>query len=184
MKIVLLMLGVATLITPCFAAMADAGETRPTKQAAERAARLKAEAKSFRLDLAYSGEQDKPYYGLTLSVPVVPRLAIDPFHPVVQISEEEAVRLIDHLTVDGFLDRARGEAPGKPPAGPCYTLTVRADGKSGPLVYHEDFGWGAPMLKRLDGIRGSLKGKAAEAMDLLLGRLGGHRMEWTREQKK
>src|SRR5207302_1110217 len=114
------------------------------KKAAERAAQLKAAVKSFRLDLAFHGEQDKPYYGLTLSVPTVPRLAIDPFHPVVQISEEEAVKLIDHLAVEGFLDRARDEAPTKPPPGPCYTLTVRFGGKSGPVVYHEDLGWGAP----------------------------------------
>jgi hypothetical protein len=152
---------------------------KPTKQA-ERATTLNAAVKSFRLDLAFRGEQDKPYYGLTLSVPVVPRLAIDPFNPIVQITEEQAVKLIAHLAADGFLEKAKDEVPAKPPAGPCYTLTVR----SGALVLYEDLGWGAPMLKRLDGIRGAMIGKAGEAMDLLLGRLAGHRKEWSKGQDK
>jgi hypothetical protein len=52
------------------------------------------------------------------------------------------------------------------------------------MVYDEDLGWGAPMLHRLDGMRTSLKGKAAEAMDTLLARLAGHRKEWVEEQQK
>jgi hypothetical protein len=185
MKIVLVVFIGAVLSTPCFAAVADPAGGKLTKKAAERAAQLKAAVKLFRLDLAYHGEQDKPYYGLTLSVPVVPQLALDPFNPVVQISEEEAVRIIDRLAVDGFLDHAKNETPGKPPAGPCYTLAVRAGARAGAApVYYEDLGWGAPMLQRLDDIRGVLKGKAAGAMDLLLGRLAGHRKEWAREQKK
>jgi hypothetical protein len=120
---------------------------------------------------------------LTLSVPPVPQLALDPFHPVVQISEEEAAPIIDRLAVDGFLDQAQGEAPARQPRGPCYTMTVRSGGEPG-VVYYEDLTWGAPMLERLDGFRGCLKGKAAEAMDMLLNRLAGHRKEWSKEQKR
>ena len=178
MKAVLLVLILVVLFGPCFAAVADPEGAKPTKKAGERAAKLKAAAKFFRLDLHFHGEQDKPYYGLTLSVPLVPQLAIDPFHPVVQITEEEAVKFIDHLTVDGFLDQAKDKAPGEPPAGPCYTLRVRATSKTEAVEYFENLGWNAPMLKRLDGIKAILHGNAAKAMDFLLGRLEGHRKEW------
>jgi hypothetical protein len=179
------LLVVTFAVFSCLTADANAAPVgpRPTKQV-ERAAALNAAAKSFRLDLAFRGEQDKPYYGLTLSVPVVPQLTIDPVHPVVQITEEEAVKLISHLAADGFLEQAKDELPAKPPAGPCYTLTVRASGKAGPVVYYEDLGWGAPMLKRLDGIRGALIGKAGEATNSLLARLAGHRKEWSKGQDR
>lgn len=177
MKTVLLVLIVVVLFGHSLAAGAE-----PSKKAQERAAQLKAAAKLLRLDLKYYGQQDKPYYGLTLSVPVVPQLAIDPFYPIVQITEKEAVKIIDHLTVDGFLDQAQDKAPGKPPNETSgYTLTVRPTGKG--EAFYENLGWGAPMLKRLDGIKGILHGNAAKAMDFLLGRLAGHRKEWAALEK-
>jgi hypothetical protein len=183
MKAVLFVLILVALFGSCFAAVADPAGAKPTKKAGERAAQLKAAAKFFRLDLHYHGDQDKPYYGLTLSVPVVDQAALDPFHPIVQISEEEAVKIIDHLAGDGFLDQAQDKAPGKPAGQPCYTLTVRTTGKGEAVVYDENLGWNAPMLKRLDGIKVILTGNAAKAMDLLLGRLAGHRKEWALLEK-
>ena len=56
---------------------------------------------------------------------------------------------------------------------PGYTLKVGN--------FHEDLGWGLPMLKRLDGLRKVLDGDAAKEMDLLLGRLSGLRKQWEKE---
>ena len=168
----------------CLAVIPISAGDKPVKLAPKRTAQLKAAAKSFRLDLLYHGDQDKPYYRLTLSVPVVPQLAIDPFHPIVQITEDEAVKVIDQLAVEGFLEQAKEKAPGKVvDKQPCYTLSVRAGDKAEAVEYSENLGWGLPMYKRLEGIKAVLPGKAAKSMDPLLARLEGHRKEWVAEQK-
>jgi hypothetical protein len=111
MKAVMFLLLVSVLSGYCLAVIPILAGDKPVKLALKRTAQLKAAAKSFRLDLLYHGDQDKPYYRLTLSVPVVPQLAIDPFHPIVQITEEEAVKVIGQLAVEGFLDQAKEKAP-------------------------------------------------------------------------
>ena len=58
---------------------------------------------------------------------------------------------------------------------------MRYDGGAGGPEFYERLGWGLPLLSRLDGLRGVLDGDAAKAMDLLLGRLSGHRKEWERQ---
>ena len=60
---------------------------------------------------------------------------------------------------------------------PGYTLRLTTD----QVVFLGDLGWGMPMLKRLDGLRKVLGGEAASEMDLLLGRLAGHRREWEKD---
>ena len=180
MKAVLCLLLVSVLSGYCLAVIPISAGDKPGNLAPKRKAQLKAGAKSFRLDLLYHGDQDKPYYRLTLSVPVVPQLAIDPFHPIVQITEEEAAKVIDQLAVEGFLEQAKETAPGKvADKQPCYTLSVRAEA----VQYSENLGWGLPMYRRLEGIRAVLPGNAAKSMDLLLARLEGHRKEWVAEQK-
>ena len=181
MKAVMLLLLVSRY---CLAVVPISAGDKPVKLAPKRAAQLKAAAKSFRLDLLYHGDQDRPYYRLTLSVPVVPQLAIDPFHPIVQITEEEAVKVIDQLAVKGFLEQAKEKSPGKvADKQPCYTLSVRAEDKAEAVQYSENLGWGLPMYKRLEGIVAVLPGNAAKSMDLLLARLEGHRKEWVADQK-
>ena len=180
MKAMMFLLLVSVLSAYCLAVIPISAGDKPVKQALVRTAKLKAAAKSFRLDLLYHGDQDKPYYRLTLSVPVVPQLAIDPFHPIVQITEEEAAKVIDQLAVEGFLDQAKEKSPDKvADKQPCYTLSVRAEA----VQYSENLGWGLPMYKRLESIKVGLPGNAAKSMDLLLARLEGHRKEWVAEQK-
>ena len=160
---------------------ADAN-TKLSKLTVERAAKLKADVKTFTLYLDYHGPQDKPYYHLLLSVPRVEGLddhLRSPFFPLARITEDEAKAIIDFLAVDGFLDEA---TTGKVhPDVPCYLLTVRVDGTEGRVEYKGSLGWNLNMLHRLDGLRKLLKEDAAKGMDLLLERMSGHRKEWEQQ---
>ena len=177
---------ITTIILPLglMASIASAAPTtQPTPNAAERAQVLKDQLKSFRLDLEYHGAQDKPYYGLWLSVPPLSVRRSNPFHPHVRISEVEASKIIDHLAREGFLDQAVDNTSGmkRPAPSPCYTMIVF----SGEEMHRHEFssvlGWNLPMVRRLDGLRAVLEGESGKQMDLLLGRLSGHRSEWERE---
>jgi hypothetical protein len=150
-----------------------------SEQARRRAEAMKANAKTFRLELNYNGEEDKPFYRLIVSVPVVNRRRNSPFNRIVQVKEDEAKRIIDHLARDGFLDRAvdlRARRR-RPPSSPGYTMKV----VTGDMPLYEDLGWGLAMLKRLDGLRDALPEAAKQDMDLLLGRLSGFRKQWEAE---
>ncbi|HUV38755.1 MAG TPA: hypothetical protein VMY39_04035 [Planctomycetota bacterium] len=157
-----------------------------TSGADRRAAVLRENIASFQLDLVYHGEQDKPFYTLTLLRVARPHTRTDVFHPQVVIDEKQVSKIIDHLVVSAFLERAAARNPTvedersrKPPAGPCYVLTVRCD----TLTAVEDLGWGLPMLERLDALRTVLDGDAAGKMDLLLARLAGLRRAWEKAAK-
>jgi hypothetical protein len=175
----------ASLVSAGTGVWAAPPTTRPTPGAAARAEQLKAAVASFGLTLAYHGEQDQPYYGLTLTVHegVVGRRD-DPFHPVETVTKEQAGRVIDHLAVEGFLDHAIevGDKEIPAPPAPCYTMTLLSEDESGRHELYEVLGWGLPLLGRLDGLRGVLDGGAAEAMDRLLGRMSGHRREWEKAE--
>ena len=146
-------------------------------QATKRAESMKANVATFRLKLNYSGVEDKPFYRLVVSVPVEDQLAISPFHRIVQVKETEAIRIIDHLARDGFLDQANSEQA--PPSRPGYSLKVVASGTS----LDEDLGWGLPMLQRLDGLRDALPDTAMKDMEFVLTRLSGLRKQWEAEQQ-
>ena len=150
---------------------ADPNETEVGEK---RSATLKANVNDFQLGLSYLGESDKPYYNLLLSVPKVNVKQADAFFLLTQINEEQALKIIAHLTETGALDRAveKGEAVKLPQ--PSYRLSVIA----GDLHLTTSLGWGSDMLKSVDALRKVLDGDAAEKMDVLLGRLSGHRREW------
>ncbi len=153
-----------------------AAQNKPTKIAAERAKALKDNLQSFQLQLRYHGPQRKSYYILTLSVLPVPQLASNPFHPIIQIAEDQAAKIIEYLAKDGFLDQATDPRADKtaPPTTPGYTLRVSGNDS----IWHAELGWNLAMLKRLDGFHAILDGEAKEAMGLLIGRLSGHRRVW------
>jgi hypothetical protein len=155
---------------------------QPSPKAAARADQLKAGVKSFRLQLDYNGEQDKPYYNVILSVPGIAYDRKNAFYPQVQITEEQAKKVIDYWATAGVLDRADDLKPGAvkkypAPTMPGYTIRFTTD----KIVFLGDLGWGRPMLKRLDEFRKVLDGDAATQMDFLLTRLSGHRREWEKE---
>ncbi|HZK79653.1 MAG TPA: hypothetical protein VFC46_01265 [Humisphaera sp.] len=151
--------------------------SKPSERAAERAMKMKADIKNFTLDLLYSGDQDKPFYRLQLTVaPTAARDRSNPFDRQTQITEDQAKRIIDFLAGEGFLDKAfsRHDFQFIPKATqPGYSLRV--------MDYYSDLGWNLPMLKRLDGLRTALEGDAATNMDFLLGRLSGYRKQWTKD---
>lgn len=163
---------------------ADPPASQPSKLAAERAGMLKADVKTFMLSLDYHGKQDKPYYRLLLSVSQVPVMEKAPFTEVAQITKDEATAIIDHLAVDGFLDKAldgnRNKGP-VPPDGPNYTLTVRVENNGNPVVYQEWLGWNLKMLERLDELRKVLGTDAVKGMDGVLARMSGYRREWEQQ---
>jgi hypothetical protein len=179
----LIPLCIATAIA-CVTTATRAADSQPARQAAERAEQLKAAAKTFVLWLDYEGPQDKPFYRLRLSVPPVMVARADPFGQNGRITEDQAVKIIDWLAADGFLDRApdvsRRNAIRAANPEPCYVLSVEADLKAGHVKLQEDLGWALPMLTRMNALRQVLDGGAATSMDMLLGRLSGFRAQWTK----
>ena len=172
-------ISIIVLSLACMAGTAHAAPaTQPTPKAIARAEQLKAGVKTFTLNLNYRGEQDKPYYRLMLSVQPAVRFKGNAFDVYTQITEAQATKIIDYLITEGFLDLAldlsRNRSPAPPPE-PYYTLTVQVDAKVG---FEEWLGFDMNMLKRLDGLRAVLDDDAAKQMDLLLGRLSGHRKQW------
>ena len=164
------------LIALFVAAIAATAHAQQADLASARTKELKAGIKTFRLELNYNGQQDKPFYRLVLSMPPIGCDRSNPFYRLVQVSEERAGKIIDHLGGDGFLTKAvdlRNKRLPRPTM-PGYTLTVGN--------FYEDLGWDLPMLKRLDRLREVVDGDAAKAMDLLLGRLSGWRKEWEKRR--
>ncbi len=150
-----------------------------SKQSKKRAKVLKAHAKTFRLELSYNGGERKPFYRLTFSVPKVGNDRRNPFYRIVQLKEDEALKVIDHLARDGFLDNAVDlltdiKISVFPPTMPGYMMKVDR--------FYEDLGWGLSMIQRFDGLRAALPDAAKNDMDFLLGRLSGLRRQWEAEQ--
>jgi len=156
-------------------------------KAAKLARLVKADVASFTLNILYFGPQDKPYYELTLRVPVV-KDKRSAFQPAAQLTANAARKVIDHLAADGFFDRATDirEAtvikPKRPvmPKGPAYTLSV--SGAKG-RWFSEPIGWDLKMLARLDALAMVLDADGARKMTLLLGRLSGLRKQWQAKVK-
>lgn len=155
-------------------------EAPVSEQAKKRAEAMQANAKSFQLELNYNGQQRKPFYRMIVSVPVVSRLRSSPFERIVQITEDEAIEIIDQLARGGFLDKAidlRTKIKIPAPSMPGYTMKVVA----GDMPLYEDLGWGLPMIHRLDALRNALPDNGKNDLDLLLGRLSGLQAQWEAE---
>jgi hypothetical protein len=133
----------------------------------------------------HNGDQDKPYYNLTLTVPGVSHDNKNAFYPEVQIAEEQAQRIIEYLATEGFLDQAddlKPRAVEKFPASPMpgYSMNVTTE----QIIFSGDLGWKMPMLNRMERLRKIMDGEAAKQMDFLLGRMAGHRTEWEKERQQ
>lgn len=154
----------------------------PTKKAEDRAKILKENLDTFQLMLLYDGQQDKPFYNLTLSVKPVRQAATNQFHPVVQIDKDQAKRIIEHLAKDGFLDQATDPRVEKkrPPTTTGYSLTVNGQD----LEWQAGLGWDLAMVRRLDNLHSILDGKAEESIKILISRLSGYRQEWEKADSK
>jgi len=101
MKAVAAMLGMAGLATVLHA--------KTPATAEKRAAALKANISQFELRLWPSlANVDKPYYSLTLTCTPVPagNDRSNPFVQRVQITKDEATKIIDYLATEGFLENA------------------------------------------------------------------------------
>lgn len=176
MKTVVLLLSI-TLAGYGFAAEPPAKQ--PSSKAASRAGQMKQAIRHFGLDLYSLGDANKPYYNLTLSVQGGVKTA-NRFYLQASITTEKANKIIDHLVADDFFDRAVEAESFRARHEPCYAIRVYIDDNGDT----EDLGWGLPMLRRLDALRKLLDGDAAKKMDLLLGRLAGHRKKWEKKESK
>lgn len=135
---------------------------------------MKKNAKSFRLDLNYYGEQRKPFYRLTLSVEMIAPPEESFFQKYQQITERQAQSIIDQLAVDGFLKRAveTSKLDHLKIPNPSYLVRMRA----GEMDLTESLAvWDLSTFQRFDRLHGILNGEAAKSMNFLLGRLGGIR---------
>lgn len=154
----------------------------PTAVATGRAEALKADLPRFILHLRYHGEQDKPYYNLALTTA---RPADDaagpPFDLRARLTDAQAIRIINHLAAEGFLDAAHDESlmDVVPPGGPLYSLKVIGGKKE----WTEYIRFNPAMLRRLDALRKATDGDSARHLDTLLARLAGHRREWEGQEK-
>lgn len=162
--------------------LAIGAQAETASSAQERAQELKANIEEFELNLWPNLRQvDKPLYSLTLTVaPVAGEDRSNPFVRRVQITKEQAGKIIDHLLAAGYLnDDPHLAWEHQCPEG--YMMQV-AGFPSGSL--HTHLGWDLAMLKRLDGLRKVLDGDAAKTMDFLLGRMSGRRQQWQKEKQQ
>lgn len=126
----------------------------------------------FRLDLSFRGKQDKPFYGLTLSVPAAPEATSD-FQVNARIDEAQAGKIIEFLKrFELLLAPDRGQPADS--VADQYVLRVWTGDKS----LQESLGWDLGTFIRLRGLRQVLEGPAAQAMDRLLSRLKGDQESW------
>lgn len=161
---------------PAASGPASGPASKPSEKTAERAKRLRDKIDDFSLQLQYFGQTEKPYYGLTLHVREmnVEEQKTSPFQRRVQISKDQAGKIIDYLAASGYLDSAMDATLKdiKMPPGPAYVANANVP----KLELWGDLGFGQDMFKFLDGLRAVLDEKdAADNMDLLLGRLSGMR---------
>jgi hypothetical protein len=171
---------VAALLVLLVASSGHAEQPKePTPVARERAEALKADLPRLQVWLRYHGEQDKPYYNLTLTTAEVRDGA--PFHLRARLTDAQAIKLIDHLALEGFLDEASDESKKDvvPPKGPLYALKVIGGDKEWTEYIRFEMG----MLTRFDDLRKHMDGEPARCLDVLLGRLSGHRREWEKAGK-
>jgi len=129
---------------------------------------VKSVSRDFRLELRYFGDADKPYYSLTLLAMAAEKAPPEarPFDAAVLIDPKQMRAIVEHLSLEGFLDEAneRDDAPDtkRPaPKGPCYRITagpfrVVANGRTVKELYFEEQLWGLDLLPRLDGLREAL----------------------------
>ena len=166
-----------------FTVTIDVGGGKALSPKAARLAKLfKDNVTRFSLDVRYFGPQDKPYYQLTLRVPIL-KDRRSAFWPAAQLLPTAARKVIDHLAADGFFDRARDItlASVAMPKGPAYVLLVSGPGGQ---QFYEPIGWDLKMLARLDALAKVLDGDAAKKMALLLGRLSGFRRQWLKDAER
>ena len=140
---------------------------------AERAKALKGDLGSFIMTVIYHGDQDKPFYGLTLSTRGLRRAATYQFDIATVIDEGTAAKIIDRLAETNVLGRAEDissprDGERAAPAGPCYVVCVSGARRS----FECDLGWGKELEPRLLGLRALLSGESLKNMDTLLTRLG------------
>ncbi len=162
----------------CFARCA------PPLSPARGAKVLKKEVKSLFITLSCNNQGIPPHRYLELRFLVKPwDFSSDHETRFVQLTEQQAQRLIDYLGTEGYLRQAVELSKQKIPqvdlTGTWYTLQVSTGNLN--FCLHEDLGWGPGMLKRLQGMRTALEGDAAEAMDELLGRLAEDQKKWKAE---
>ena len=146
----------------------------PTMALAAHAAK-QVQTDKFVLSLTYKGPRGKGYRGLTLRVPKVADRGT-PMNPALQISAEQAGRIVEALSKAGYFHRARPFAKGAMELlqGPTYVVQVNNGRQSTYAV----IGWNLEMLGFLQTVRKALTGDAAKEMDNVLKVIEPQRKKW------
>jgi beta-lactamase regulating signal transducer with metallopeptidase domain len=163
----------ATITAGAVETTSGAVEEEPTEKATQRTRALKADIDKFRLSLwRYDGGRSSKHVNLTLNVAGAKQddngspfggfrhTKEDEARTNVQIDEQLAAKIIDHLATRGFLDRARNTFGHRmePYGFPGVTMSVTGPAKT---EYFEELNWGLPMLKRLEALHAVLRNSGA-----------------------
>ena len=144
---------------------------------------------TFRLDLTYFGESDKPFYDFSMgaNVEVTEPKGFHLVEPTDGWEKRDCLPLFDWLQASGFYKSARVINQDEPPATRAYILRVT----SGDQVWEEDLGFHLGMLMRLESLQRVLVDldlksrkdpKRPIGLDLLLARLSGYEKIWKEGQ--
>jgi hypothetical protein len=147
---------------------------RVLSQAEARAAGVLVRLESLVVRVEYRGPVDRPYHGLSMSVPALGVLKENVWHPAVRMTGEDGRRVVRHLILAGYFDRAATPNEGKGLGGRGYSVVVR----TGAEHYVEDLGWDLNTIGRLEGLREVVPEGARAGMDKVLARLRENRGEW------
>lgn len=138
------------------------------------------DVKRFRIDIAYEGPSDKPFYQFTLSTYPFSRER-SPMWQTYEVDRSDHAKLgqiVTWLNNSGFFLHAKQSLLPQAPGAQRYVLRVT----SGDEIWAVNLGWDLGMLLRLDSLRKVLAEGDAQAktpLDPLLNRLSGFRRQWT-----
>ncbi|MDF1745339.1 MAG: M56 family metallopeptidase [Gimesia sp.] len=138
------------------------------------------DARNLRIDIAYEGASDKPFYHFTLTTYPFSkeRNPMWQTYEVAQTNQAKIGQIVEHLVNSGFFLHAKNSLLPQAPGGQRYVLRVT----TGDKTFVEDLGWGLGLLLRLDSLQKVLANgdtQATAPLDPLITRLAGYRRKWT-----
>jgi len=151
--------------------------------------RLKRKIDTFRLALRAPASGRKRGPSISLRVPQEKDIGGWTWSPpAVQISQEQANKIIDYLTTDGYFDRSVNVMQVAVPISTDHDhFTIWAiddDRKNWPKnAFVEELNWNLDTLHSLDELRKILKENAAEAMDKFMENFSAQRQQWKKKVK-
>lgn len=159
---------------PASSTPASSPATTSAPSGTSRLEELSRNVKTLVVELRYYGPLHKGFYSLMLHVPDMHWLRRGQFDIDAQITEKQAIKILDYLQDAKVLD-SLNEYNGtnwKMPEGPTYVVMVRYGKDPSQILYHQ-IGWDDALIKFADGLRKVLdEDQARKQMDVLMRPLG------------